>query len=73
VVVDPEIDNNNLLKADRRTMLEVETLSSKPTLITLHNTNSYEWDMSDSKNAKLIIKDIDEFWKNSKYLIIQVK
>jgi DNA repair exonuclease SbcCD ATPase subunit len=72
-VINPEIDNNNLLKADRRTMLEVETLSSKPILITPHEVNSYEWDLSDNKNVKLVIKDIQEFWKNSKYLIIQVK
>jgi hypothetical protein len=72
-VINPEIDNNNFLKADRRTMLEIETLSSKPILITTHDVNSYEWDFSDNKNVKIIVKDIAEFWKNSKYLVIQVK
>jgi DNA repair exonuclease SbcCD ATPase subunit len=72
-ILNPQIDNNVVLKADLRKMKEVETLSSKPQLITTHAEDSYIWDNSDPKNVKLVITNVVKFWEKSKYLIIQVK
>jgi hypothetical protein len=72
-ILNPQIDNNVVLRADLRKMKEVETLSSKPQLITTHAEDSYIWDSSDPQNVKLVITDVVKFWEKSKYLVIQVK
>jgi chromosome segregation ATPase len=72
-ILNPQIDNSVVLKADRRKMTEIETLSKKPQLITTHAESSYKWDTSEPDNVKLLITDVAKFWEKSKYLVIQVK
>ena len=48
--------------------------TKKIQLITDHPDGSYEFEQSeDGKYLKLVIKDIDEFWKMSKYLVISLR
>ena len=45
-----------------------------PKLVTFHPANSYEIiEEKDSKYASIAIKDPDEFWSSSKYLVVEVK
>jgi chromosome segregation ATPase len=48
----------------------IETNSAKPTIISNHPSTSYSLDMKDKENVKIVIKNPDQFWKVTKYLVI---
>jgi hypothetical protein len=48
----------------------IETGSAKPTIISNHPGASYSLDTKDKGNVKIVIKNPDQFWKITKYLIV---
>jgi chromosome segregation ATPase len=48
----------------------IETKSAKPVVASNHPASSYSLDTKDKANVKIVIKDPNQFWKVTKYLII---
>jgi chromosome segregation ATPase len=48
----------------------IETKSAKPIIASNHPSSSYSLDTKDKENVKIVIKDPNQFWKITKYLII---
>lgn len=59
-------------KIDKRSKKEFLISGSSIELISTHSTQSYEL-LPVGSNVKLVVKDVDAFWKVSKYLIVKVK
>ena len=59
-------------KVDIRKQTSFLLYAKKAKLITTHPESSYEIKGSDGKADSLIIKDVEAFWKASKYLVIQI-
>lgn len=55
-------------KIDKTKTKQITIVGDKPQLVTDHPANSYEW-----QGNKLIIKDVDRFWRLSNYLVVTVK
>ncbi len=70
-----KMNDNEFTKVDTREILELSlNYAKKAKLITDHPEGSYELiQNADEKFEKLVISDADDFWKMSKYLVIQVK
>ncbi|MEG1498512.1 MAG: hypothetical protein RRX93_01715 [Bacteroidales bacterium] len=51
----------------------IETNAKKITLISSHPTSSYSINKKDAKNLKIEIKNPDQFWKGTRYLIVETK
>lgn len=58
---------------DIRETIEIPLFVKKAEIITTHSEKSYELVSKDNQIQKIKIKDPDEFWKASKYLVIVVK
>lgn len=69
--VNPLVEAKLLTKADLRVITEVNVNSSKAVLVTVHPEGSYEWVMDGKLFVSLKILDPSEFWKVSKYLVIE--
>lgn len=63
----------NMQKIDMRNINEIPLTGQKIKLITPHPTTSYTLTGNSSKPASIVIESIDEFWKNSRCLVIMVK
>lgn len=63
----------NMQKIDMRNINEIPLTGQKVKLITPHPTTSYTLTGNPSKPASIVIESIDEFWKNSRCLVIMVK
>jgi chromosome segregation ATPase len=48
----------------------IETNSAKPIILSNHPSASYSLDTKDKANTKIVIKNPDQFWKITKYLIV---
>ncbi|MFT5336386.1 MAG: chromosome segregation ATPase [Luteibaculaceae bacterium] len=57
---------------DRRMVHKIETFGGKTKLATTHPDGSYEWQPEGENNNVLVIKDPEQFWSISKYLVIVV-
>lgn len=70
-----KMNDNEFTKIDTREIMEFALNNSKKVkLITDHPEGSYELQKnSDGKYTKLVISSADDFWKISKYLVVQVK
>lgn len=53
---------------DKTKTKEIKVIGKKPQIITDHPASTYEW-----KDNKLVIKDQNNFWRISNYLVITVK
>ena len=58
---------------DVRTFDRLETGSKSAKILTKHPENSYELVRDENKIYTLVIKNPENFWNSSKYLIIQIK
>lgn len=59
---------------DVRETKTIPIQGKKPKLVTFHPEGSYEWSkQADDKYATLTIKNPDEFWSASKFLIVEVR
>jgi hypothetical protein len=59
-------------KIDKRSKKDFLISGSKLEIISTHPTSSYEL-VPIGNNTKLVVKNVDAFWKVSKYLIVTVK
>jgi len=70
-----KMNDNEFTKIDTREIMEFALSDSKKVkLITDHPEGSYELKKNaNNKFTKLVVLDADDFWKMSKYLVVQVK
>lgn len=61
-------------EVDIRETKTIPIQGKKPKLVTFHPEGSYEWaKQTDDKYATLTIKNPEEFWSSSKFLVVEVK
>jgi len=72
-VLTDNVDRNKLVKVDKREVKEIPIHGKKVELVTKHDITSYEIVMNNDRAEKLVIKDPESFWRDSKYLVILVK
>ena len=70
--INPNVDKKLFSVIDMRETKEISIAANEVKIITLHPTDSYKMEDTKLKIKKLVIKDPNEFWSISKYLIIQV-
>jgi chromosome segregation ATPase len=68
-----EINIGRFVQADRRELQEVPVNSEKATLITPHPENSYRFNRNGKVILNLEIINPTDFWKTSRFLVIQTK
>jgi hypothetical protein len=68
-----DFDENYFKEIDIRMTKSIPLHAKKAEIITTHPENSYKLISKNGQVEKLEIKDPDEFWKVSKYLVIVVK
>lgn len=66
-----DFNENYFTKIDKRSKKEFLVSGSKIQLISTHPSSSYDL-LPSGSNTKLVIKDVNAFWKVSKYLIVVV-
>lgn len=71
--LDENIDVEKFTKINIKEFSEVDLYAKKAKLITTHLQGSYEWIGDDKKVDKLVIKSAEDFWKASKFLVIEVQ
>jgi len=73
VMSDSEINKDYFTKIDIRSTKEIKLYSKSADVLTNHPAGSYSLDKDANEQLVLHIKDADNFWSVSKYLVIQVK
>jgi len=71
--LDDNIDVEKFTEINIEEFKEIDLYTKKAKLITIHAKGSYEWIGDDKKVDKFMIKDADDFWKASKFLVIEVQ
>jgi chromosome segregation ATPase len=67
-------NKSSFTEVDIRETKTIPVQGKSPKLITFHPQNSYEIQESkDNKYASINIKDPEEFWSSSKYLVVEVR
>ena len=72
-VLTNNVDQDKLVKVDRRELKEIPIHGKKVELVTKHDIASYEIVMNNDRAEKLVINNPESFWRDSKYLVILVK
>ncbi|MBQ8224692.1 MAG: hypothetical protein IJZ86_05025 [Bacteroides sp.] len=73
VLQDADFNKNYFTQIDIRTTKTIKLYSKSAELLTTHPEGSYELVEDDNKQLTLKIKNPKDFWRISKYLVIQVK
>ena len=71
--INSELDDEYFIKVDIRETKEIPLQSNKVKMISEHPDSSYQFVEADGQIASLVINDPDEFWKISKYALIEVQ
>lgn len=71
-VLPGDVDSKFFTKADRRTLAEINCHSKKAEIMTNQPQSSYEFITEANGDKILVIKNADEFWKKSPYLVIKI-
>lgn len=71
-VLDNDFNERQFSQVDIREKVRVNVGAEKAELITEHPTDSYEFKLDGKEVAYLEIKDPEEFWKASKYMVLEV-
>lgn len=66
-----DVDPQFFTKADRRSLLEINCHSKKAEVLTNQPESSYEFISEANGDKILVIKNADEFWKKSPFLVIK--
>ncbi|MDR2384427.1 MAG: hypothetical protein LBD80_02010 [Tannerella sp.] len=61
------------ITADKRNLLEIPLFARKAIIHTTHPERSYKFVADEEKNLTVRITDSDDFWRMSKYLVIEVR
>lgn len=70
----PSLDEEKLIPIDIRTTRIIYVDGKKPQLISAHPGGSWEWVKDDDENITAIrILQPAKFWRNSKYLVVEVR
>lgn len=69
-VVSEDMNLEDLTKINIQEVKEIAIDAKKAELVTSHPKGSYEFEEQNKKVTKLVISDPDEFWRNSKVLVI---
>ena len=73
VLKDGDINKDYFTQIDIRTTKEIKLYSKDADVLTTHPTGSYALEKDDKGLLTLRITNPKEFWRVSKYLVIQVK
>ena len=74
VVLNDNLSKNDFMAIDKRNTTSIPINSKKANLVSDHPEGSYEFEKSDEGLiASLEIKNPDDFWSISKYLVVEVK
>lgn len=71
--LDPNFNKSYFTKIDYRDLNEIPINSKKLEILTKHPSNSFSLEENDGQIVKLVIKNQDEFWSLSKFLVILIK
>ncbi|MEZ4721659.1 MAG: hypothetical protein R2813_07285 [Flavobacteriales bacterium] len=71
-VLDNDFNERQFSQVDIREKVKVNVGARKAELITEHPTNSYEFKLDGKEVSYLEIKDPQEFWRASKYMVLEV-
>jgi uncharacterized coiled-coil protein SlyX len=69
--ISPTVDQSKLTKVNIYETKSIPVNSKKARLVTTHPANSYELKKEGDEIASIEILNADEFWKSSKYLVIE--
>jgi uncharacterized coiled-coil protein SlyX len=72
-VVKGDVKPENFTKIDIRETKTIPVNAKKARLVSIHNTESYEFQKEGEMIASLEIKNPEEFWKQSKFMVLEVK
>lgn len=72
-VVKGDVKPENFTKIDIRETKNIPVHAKKAKLVSVHNTDSYEFQKEGETIASLEIKNPEEFWKQSKFMVLEVK
>lgn len=72
-VVKGDVKPENFTKIDIRETKKIPVNAKKAKLVSVHNTDSYEFQKEGEMIASLEIKNPEEFWKQSKFMVLEVK
>lgn len=67
-----DVDTQFFTKADKRTLLEINCHAKKAQVLTNQPASSYEFITEANGDKILVIKDSNEFWKKSDFLVIRI-
>lgn len=67
-----DVDTNMFVKADKRTLTEINCHSDKAKVMTDQPESSYQFITEANDNRILVIKNPEEFWKKSNFLVIKI-
>ena len=73
VLKDNDFNKNYFTQIDIRQQKEIKLYAKRAELLTSHPQGSYELVKDDKKQLVLKIKNANEFWSISRYLVIQVR
>lgn len=71
-VLPGDVDEAFFTRADKRSLLEINCHSKKAQVMTDQPADSYEFIKENNGDKILVIKNPDEFWKKSSFLIIKI-
>lgn len=72
-VLNSDLETANFTRIDRRETKLIPVNAKKAKLVTGHEAGSYEFVKEGNQIASLNITDPNEFWKSSKYLVLETK
>ena len=67
-----DVDTQFFTKADKRSLVEINCRSRKAKVLTNQPQSSYEFTTEANGDKILVIKDANEFWKKSDFLVIRI-
>ncbi len=71
--INEDVAEENFIEIDKRETTVFPLFMKKAKLISEHPDSSYKFNMEDGMIASLEVTDPDEFWKVSKYMVIEVR
>ncbi len=66
-------DKDYFTRIDTRQVIRIPVMAKKIQIMTKHPVGSYELEQSEGQITYLVIKDPDQFWETSKFLVIMIK
>lgn len=72
-VLNEGVKTEDFLELDKSQITTIHIQGDNPKLITQHPIGSYELKEDENQVATLMIRDPEDFWKLSKYLVVEIK